>query len=268
MVENIFDVSGSVVLVSGASRGIGEAIALAFSERDANVIITGREQATLDETVSRINVGSGTVQGVVCDIADEQSIAAGIDQVIDSHGRIDTLVNCAGVNIRQPAEDYTAEDFDFIFNINLRGTFLISQRVGKQMIAQGGGSQINIDSLSTHAPLHQVVPYSMSKSGMSAMTRGLAGEWGPHGVRVNALAPGFILTDLTEKLWSSPKMQAWGNIVTPLRRLGRPVDMAGTAIFLASPASAFMTGQVLRVDGGASAAMRWPIADDFMVTED
>ncbi|MDH3451412.1 MAG: SDR family oxidoreductase, partial [Gammaproteobacteria bacterium] len=141
MVGNIFDVSDSVVLVSGGSRGIGEAIALGFSERDAKVIVTGRDEATLAETVKRVDGGKGSVESMVCDIAEEDSINSCVDKIIEKHGEIDTLVNCAGVNIRQPATDYTAEDYDFIFDINLRGTFLLSQKVGKQMIAQGGGSQ-------------------------------------------------------------------------------------------------------------------------------
>jgi len=267
MVENIFDVSNSLVLVSGGSRGIGEAIALGFCERDANVIVTGRDATTLADTVKRLDVGQGSVEGLVCDIAEEDSIEACVGRIIGKHGRIDTLVNCAGVNIRQPVTEFTATDYDFIFDINLRGTFLLSQQVGKQMIAQGSGSQINIDSLSSNAPVDQVVPYSMSKWGMSAMTRGLASEWGPHGVRVNSLAPGFTLTDLTQKLWSDPNMKAWGKVITPLQRMGVPDDMVGTAIFLASKASAFITGQVIRVDGGASAGVHWPIANDFQVSE-
>lgn len=267
MADDIFDIGGTVTLVSGASRGIGEAIARGFAERDAKVVITGRDPATLDETAARIDVGRGGVEGVVCDVADPGAIEACVERVMDMHGRIDTLVNCAGVNVRHPAADYTPDEFDFIFDINLKGAFFLSQRVGKHMIEAGGGSQINIDSLSTNAPLYNVVPYSMSKTAMSAMTRGLAMEWGPLDVRVNALAPGFILTDLTEKLWSSEHMRNWNNVVVPQRRLGTPEDMVGTAVFLASPASAFMTGQVLRVDGGASAGLRWPIADDFQTTE-
>ena len=266
MTDQLFDVSGQVVLVSGASRGIGEAIARGFAERHATVIITGRDAASIDAAATRINVGDGSVEGLVCDVADEGAITGCVDDVIARHGRIDTLVNCAGVNVRMPVEDYTSEDYDFIFNTNLRGAFQMAQRVGRQMIAQKGGSQINIDSLSTNAPLHKVVPYAMSKSGMSAMTRGLAAEWGPHGVRVNALAPGFILTDLTEKMWSDQNMRNWADVVTPAKRLGRPADMVGTAIFLACAASAFMPGQILRVDGGVSAAVRWPITGDFEIT--
>ena len=267
MSGSLFDLKGQVVLVSGASRGIGAAIAQGFAECDARVIITGRDQGTLDETVVRLGENGRKVSGVVCDVASADAISACVDEVIGQHGRIDTLVNCAGINIRKPAIDYTAEEFNRIFDTNLRGAFQMSQTVGRHMIDAGAGSQINIDSLSTHVPLYRVVPYSMGKSAMSAMTRGLAMEWGRFGVRVNALAPGFILTDLTEGLWSKPKMKNWNQVVAPLGRLGKPEDMIGTALFLASEASAFMTGQVLRVDGGVSAGMRWPIEDDFDTVE-
>lgn len=266
MADELFDVSDSVVLVSGASRGIGEAIAAGFAERDAHIIITGREQATLDETAQRLNIGKGSIDGIVCDVGDEESIQRCVAQVVEMHGRIDTLINSAGVNIRKPAVEFSGEDYDFIFDINLRGAFLMSVCVGKQMIAQGSGSQINIDSLSSKSPINQIVPYSMSKSAMSAMTEGLASEWGPHGVRVNSLAPGFIQTDLTAKLWSDPNMKSWGKVVTPLQRMGVPADLVGTALFLASGASAYLTGQVIRVDGGTSSSVHWPIADDYQIT--
>lgn len=252
---DLFNVADTIVLVSGGSRGIGLSMAEAFAERGAKVIITGRSESC-DQPLSYQR----------CDVADEASIKTCVEAVIAEHGRIDTLVNCAGVNKRMPAVDYTADEFDQIMNINLRGAFLMSQAVGKHMIKQGSGNQINIDSLSTYGGLTQVVPYAMSKSGMSSMTRGLALEWGKHGVRVNGLAPGFILTDLTKKLWSDPNMQAWNKTITPLGRMGSVDDLVGTAVFLASPAAGYMTGQTLRVDGGASAGINWPIAGDFRVT--
>jgi NAD(P)-dependent dehydrogenase (short-subunit alcohol dehydrogenase family) len=129
------------------------------------------------------------------------------------------------------------------------------------MVLRGSGCQINIASLNTDRPLKNVLPYAMSKSAIAHMTRGLALEWGPRGVRVNAIAPGFILTDLTRKLWSDETMLAWGMANTPLRRLGVPDDLVGTALFLASPAAAFLTGQTLYVDGGCSAGLAWPIPE-------
>jgi NAD(P)-dependent dehydrogenase (short-subunit alcohol dehydrogenase family) len=163
------------------------------------------------------------------------------------------------VNRRKPALDVSVDDFDFVMDINLRGAFLLSQAVGRHMIERARGSQINIASLNSDRPLKDVAPYAMSKAAMAHMTRSLALEWGPLGVRVNALAPGFILTDLTRQLWSDKTMQQWGNANTPQRRLGTPEDMIGTAVFLASPAAEFMTGQVLYVDGGFTAGSAWPI---------
>ena len=267
MVENLFDVSESIVLVSGGSRGIGECIAMAFAERGANVVITGRDYETLGETTKRINVGDGTTEGIVCDVTVPSSIDKCVDQMIETYGRIDTLINCAGVNIRKPVLEFSAEDYDFLFDINLRGAFLMSQKVGLQMIEQGGGSQINIDSLSSDKAIDQIVPYSMSKAAMTSMSKGLASEWGKYGVRVNSLAPGFIMTELTRALWMQERMQAWGKVVTPLQRVGQSGDLIGTAIFLASQASAFITGQIIRIDGGISAGIHWPIAEDFKVTD-
>jgi gluconate 5-dehydrogenase len=259
MSDELFSVSGQVVLVSGGSRGIGRAIAEGFASRGAQVVITGREEGTLAETAAAISHGNLKVKPFVCDVSKLEDIQQLVPAVVREFGRIDTLVNVAGVNRRKRVETFTPEDYDFILNINLRGLFFLAQDVGKQMIERKRGSIINIDSLNTYAPLKGVLPYAMSKAGVSMMTRGLATEWGPHGIRVNALAPGFILTDLTRKLWSQPHMQAWGIPNTPLRRLGEVEDMVGTCIYLASKASAFMTGQVLYVDGGMSAGLNWPI---------
>ncbi|QKV19059.1 SDR family NAD(P)-dependent oxidoreductase [Oricola thermophila] len=265
MTDALFDVSGTVVLVSGGSRGIGLAIAKAFLSRGAKVIITGRNEDTLRAACDAVTPAPFAMTYQPCDVADTDAISACVDAVIADHGRIDTLVNCAGINKRMPALDYTPEDFDRIIDTNLRGAFFMAQTVGRQMVKQGSGSQINIGSLSTYGSLAQVAPYGMSKSALSSMTRVMALEWGRHGVRVNEVAPGFILTDLTGKLWSDPNLQAWNKTVTPMGRMGAVEDLIGAAIFLASPAAAFLTGQVIRVDGGASAGINWPIDGEFTV---
>lgn len=265
MASNPFDVSNSVVLVSGGSRGIGLAIAKAFVAQGAKVIVTGRDEETLSAACSAVPPSPFCMTYRICDVADTDAITTCIDAVIGDHGRIDTLINCAGVNKRMPALDYTPDDYDRIMNTNLRGAFFMAQAVGRQMVDQGAGNQINIDSLSTYGSLAQVAPYGMAKSGLSSMTRVLALEWGKHGVRVNGLAPGFILTDLTETLWSDPNLQAWNRTVTPLGRMGTVEDLTGAALFLASPAAGFLTGQIIRVDGGASAGINWPIDGGFEV---
>jgi gluconate 5-dehydrogenase len=262
MSDTLFSVADQIVLVSGGSRGIGKGLAKGFAERDARVIITGREADSLQKTATEISVGRYPVESLMCDVAHPDQIDKTVAQVVADHGRIDTLVNVAGVNKRQRIESYTLEEYDFIVNINQRGAFYVAQQVGKQMLSQGKGSQIHIDSLNSDSPLPGVGPYAMSKSALKAMTRVMATEWGPRGVRVNGLAPGFILTPLTEKLWSDPTMQKWGIDNTPQQRLGTPEDLVGTAIFLASDASSFLTGQVIYVDGGMISAMSWPIPLD------
>jgi len=254
MTDSLFSVREKVVLVSGGSRGIGRAIAEGFSDRGAKVIISSRDASVLHDAAKAIGA-----EAIACDVADKQACESLVDRVIEEHGQIDTLINVAGVNRRKPALEINDDDYDFVMDINLRGAFRLSQLVGKTMLERGQGSQINIASLNNDRPLNHVAVYAMSKAGLVHMTRALALEWGGKGVRVNALAPGFILTDLTQELWSSPVMQDWGLSVTPMRRLGTPEDMVGTAVFLASEASAFMTGQCLFVDGGCSAGMEWPI---------
>ncbi|HEY7759907.1 MAG TPA: SDR family oxidoreductase [Burkholderiales bacterium] len=257
--DALFSVQDQVVLVSGGSRGIGRALAQGFAERGAQVIIGGREASVLEATARDISKGAKRVQTAVCDVAKPDDIARTVQAVIAEHGRIDTLLNVAGVNKRMRAESYGVEDFDWILDINLRGAFLMAQACGRQMIERKSGCIIGIDSLNTYAPLKGVLPYAISKSGVSMMTRGMATEWGRHGVRVNAIAPGFFPTDLSRKLWAQEKMARWGQAVTPLGKLGELKDLVGAAIFLASPAAAFITGQVLRVDGGVSAGIDWPI---------
>ncbi|MBI2803401.1 MAG: SDR family oxidoreductase [Planctomycetes bacterium] len=257
MYDSLFSVQDQVTLVSGASRGIGRAIAEGFAKRGARVIITGREAATLEKTAADIGA-----HPIVCDVASGKAIERLVQAALDKFGHIDTLLNVAGVNRRMRAENLSEDDYDFILNVNLKGPFLLSQTVGKAMLARGQGNQINIVSLNNDRPLKGVMPYAMTKIALSHMTRSLALEWGPRGIRVNAIAPGFVLTDLTKKLWSQPQMQAWGEANTPLIRLGQPDDMVGAAIFLASAASAWMTGQTVFVDGGFSAGLAWPIDFD------
>lgn len=260
MPDPLFSVADQVVLVSGGSRGIGAAIAAGFARREARVVISGRHETTLKETAADISRGAPhPVSDFVADVAERRAAQRLVDHVLGLHGRIDTLINVAGVNRRKPALEVSEEDYDFVLDINLKGAFQLSQCVAKGMMRQGAGSQINIGSLTTDRPLVNVAPYAMSKAALGQMSRALALEWGPSGIRVNTLAPGFILTDLTESLWSSPEMLAWGERNTPLGRLGRPDDLLGAALFLASPASAFLTGQTLYVDGGFGAGWRWPI---------
>ncbi|MDC1312147.1 glucose 1-dehydrogenase [Burkholderiales bacterium] len=259
MSDKLFSVKDQVVLITGGSRGIGKELASAFVDRNAHVIIAGRNKKTLEETATEISTVSNSAYAEICDVSKIEDVNALIKSVMTQHGRIDTLVSVAGINKRMKAESYTTDEYDYITDINAKGAWIIAQAVGKKMITQGSGSIINVDSLNTYAPLRGTTPYAMSKASVLMMTRGLANEWGRHDIRVNSIAPGFILTDLTKKVWSDETMQAWGRTNTPLKRLGKVSDLVGAAIFLASDASQFMTGQTLRVDGGFTAGINWPI---------
>ena len=259
MFDSLFSVKNQVVLITGGSRGIGKELASAFVSRDAQVIIAGRNKETLDKTATEISTSSNSVSVEICAVSNGDDVEASVESVMSQYGKIDTLVSVAGVNKRMKAEAYTDEEYDSITNINAKGAWITAQTVGRKMITQGNGSIINVDSLNTYAPLRGTTPYAMSKASVLMMTRGLANEWGRHGVRVNSIAPGFILTDLTKKVWADKTMRAWGKTNTPLERLGTVSDLVGAAIFLASDASQFMTGQTLRVDGGFTAGINWPI---------
>jgi gluconate 5-dehydrogenase len=258
--DELFSVGNKVVLVSGGTRGIGLAIAAGFARRGAIVIVTGRTAEGTAEAAAKLRGGAMFPPlGVVCDVARADQIKELAQTTLETFGRVDVLINVAGVNRRKPALEVTDDDFDYILGTNLRGAFLLSREIGHAMVARGAGCQINIASLNTDRPLKNVMPYAVSKAGIAHLTRSLALEWGPSGVRVNAIAPGFILTDLTRKLWSDETMHAWGEANTPQRRLGTPDDLVGAAIFLASQAAAFITGQILYVDGGFTAGFSWPI---------
>jgi NAD(P)-dependent dehydrogenase (short-subunit alcohol dehydrogenase family) len=259
MQDKLFSVADQVVLVAGASRGIGRALAEGFAERDAQVIIAGREADTLTQTAKEISTGRHPVSFEVCDVARPEDVAKLVKNVIGKCGRIDTLVSVAGVNKRMKAENYQMEEYDWIVNINLRGAFILAQAVGRHMIERKAGAIINVDSLNTYAPLTGVTPYAISKAGVLMMTRSLANEWGKHGVRVNSIAPGFFPTALSRNMWAQEKMTNWAKTNTPLGKLGDVKELVGAAIYLASPASAFVTGQTIRVDGGVTAGINWPI---------
>ena len=261
MACDLFSVKDQIVVVSGASRGIGRAIAQAFVDAGSTVIITGRVAETVAQAARQMTRGDGRAVAKTCDVSDPKAIGPFVAEVIAAYGRIDTLVNCAGVNNRKKIEDYSEEEYDFITNINIKGAFVMSQAVGRHMIAAGSGSIINIDSINSHTPLKRVGPYAMSKAAMHQMTKIMAMEWGPHGVRVNGIGPGFTRTELASTLWDDDNMRRWRDDNIPMGRVAEPEDMAGAAVFLASPAAKYVTGQTIYIDGGTLAGLFWPIPE-------
>ena len=244
-----FDLSGKICVVTGAGRGIGRGIAEALARAGATVVLTGRTAATLADTESAIGA---TASIVVADVASEPDVVALRDAVLARHGRIDVLVNNAGINpVWRGIEKISLADWQAIIDINLTGTFLCCKYLGGA-VGQGG-SVINMSSVAGHVGLTRSVPYCASKGGVEMLTKALALDWAKRGVRVNCLAPGYVDTDLTHALLSHETHGKPFLDHVPMGRFGTPREMAGAAVFLASDASAYMTGQSLVVDGGWTA---------------
>jgi gluconate 5-dehydrogenase len=246
----LFSVQGKVVYISGGSRGIGLAIGQALHEAGAKVVVSARTEQALTAT---------GLDYRVCDITDHGQIQRCVDDIVGRFGRLDVLFNVAGINFRHAAETFPEDKLDAILAVNVRGNFLVARASGKAMIRQGSGKIVNVASLHTHQSLNGVSAYGVSKGAIGSMTRALAVEWAKHNVQVNAIAPGIIRTDLNAKLWEDSTMLDWVKERTPAHRLGEPNDLIGAAIFLASGASNFITGQVLYVDGGFTAGQTWPL---------
>ncbi|MBI4553719.1 MAG: glucose 1-dehydrogenase [Candidatus Latescibacteria bacterium] len=249
MILDTFKLTDRVALVTGASQGLGEAIAVAFAEAGADVVLASRNLAKLEAVASRITALGRTAVPVQMDVSLRADHDRAVAAALDRWGRIDILVNDAGTNVRVPAEDFREDDWDVILNTNLKGTFFLTQLVGRQMIAQRRGKIINIASLTSITGLPNLAAYTASKGGIASLTRMLAIEWAKHGITVNAICPGYIKTPLTQAVLDSPR-GAYIESRVPIGRWGVPDDIAGTAVFLASGASDFMTGQLVVVDGG------------------
>lgn len=249
--STLFSVEDKVVHISGGSRGIGRKIAEAFHEAGAKVVVSSRSEADLKSTGLAYQV---------CDVTDAGQVERCVEAIAGQFGRLDVLFNVAGINFRHAAETFPVEKLDEILAVNVRGNYLMARACGRVMVEQKKGKIVNIASIHTLQSLAGVSVYGMSKGAIGSMTRALAVEWAAHNVQVNAIAPGFIITDLNRKLWDDPKMRDWAEDRTPVHRLGETSDLVGAAIFLASAASDFITGEVLSVDGGFHAGSTWPLA--------
>ncbi len=249
---NTFDLAGKVAVVTGGGRGIGRAVAGGLAAHGATVVLCGRTQATLDAAAAEIG---GDTLAHVADVASEADVLTLRDAALARFGRIDVLVCNAGVNaIYKGIETTTLQDWQTIIDVNLTGTFLCCKHLGGAMLDTGGGSVICISSVAGHVGLRKSAPYCASKGGVELLVRALALDWAAKGVRVNAIAPGYFETDLTAGMIASPAMSGRLLAATPMGRFGQDGDIVGAAVFLASDASAYVTGQSLMVDGGYTAA--------------
>jgi len=256
--ERYFSLNGRTALVLGASRGIGQAIAEALGEAGAHVILSARSADKLEAVATRIRERGNRASVQPIDVTSATSIRSGVDQSLQTHGGIDILVNVAGTNIRKRAEDYTEQEYDHVLNTNLKGIFQATQLVGAAMKKQNGGKIINIGSLTTTIAFPYLAIYAITKGALGQLSKVLAVEWAPFNIQVNVIAPGFIITDLNRQMWQKQEMLDWLAATQPNSRPGTPEDIAGLAVFLASPASDYITGQVIHVDGGKTAGSRWP----------
>jgi NAD(P)-dependent dehydrogenase (short-subunit alcohol dehydrogenase family) len=246
--------SGKTVLVAGASRGIGLAIAQAMAAAGAEVIVAARSIDTLKAVASELNG-----RFIALDLTSSDSIESAAEAV----GTVDVLVNVAGINSRKRFEEYSQAEIGAIFQTNLFGPMHLTQRIGRNMIERNaGGKIINVGSLTSLIGIPYISIYGSSKGAVAEWTRCLAAEWGQYDIQVNCIAPGFILTDLNRTMWQDEALQGWLKRSQPIPRLGTPEDISPIAVYLASAASDYMTGQVLAVDGGHSATSIWPFVPD------
>ena len=252
MTESLFDLSGKIAIVTGASRGLGQYFGRALARAGADLVITARRLESLEPFRGEIEAMGRRAVPLELDVRDHGSIRRMADAAEAACGRIDILVNNAGCNIRKPAVEVTWEDWNTILDTNLRGTFFVAQAVAGKMIPRGSGRIINIGSVTSVFGYAGLAPYCASRGGVKQLTMSLADDWGPFGITVNCLAPGWFKTKQNEALYAN---EAWVRYLCdriPLKRPGNPDDLDGAVVFLASDASQYITGQTLLVDGGIS----------------
>jgi gluconate 5-dehydrogenase len=252
MGDNLFDLSGKVAIVTGASRGLGEYFGRALARAGADLVITARKLDSLDPFRKEIEGMGRRAVALELDVRNYESIQKMAEAAEAAYGKIDILINNAGCNVRKPALEVGWDDWNLVLDTNLRGTFFVAQAVAKRMVPRRYGRIVNIGSVTAVFGYAGLAPYCASRGGVKQLTMSLADDWGPHGITVNCLAPGWFKTKQTEVLYQN---QQWVDYLTdriPLKRPGRPDDLDGAVVFLASDASQYITGQTLLVDGGIS----------------
>jgi Dehydrogenases with different specificities (related to short-chain alcohol dehydrogenases) len=250
MTYSRLELNGKVAVVIGGTSGIGLAIAKGMAEAGADVIPTSRRQDQVEAGAHEIEKRGRRSIRITSDVSDRASLQRVLDEAIKAFGKVDVLVNSAGRTKRAPTLDFTEEDWNGILDTNLTGTLRSAQVFGRHMLERASGSIINIASLSTFVALYEVAAYSASKAAVASLTKSLAIEWSQRGVRVNAIAPGVFRTPLNEKLLDETERGREFLLRTPMKRFGNVEELAGAAIFLASDAASFVSGEILSVDGG------------------
>lgn len=247
---DLFDLTGKTALITGSSRGLGYAIAEGMAQAGATVILNGRNAENLKETYDDFTAKGYPVHSALFNVTDESEIRAQVAHIQDTVGTIDILVNNAGIQYRQPLEEFDVQQWRNVIDVNLNGVFLTTQAVVQGMIAQQSGKIINIASLMSEVSRKTISAYTASKGAVKQLTRSMATEWAPHNIQANAIAPGFFATEMNTALINNPEFDGWVKGRTPAGRWGKPEELVGLAVFLASNASSFVNGQTIYVDGG------------------
>ncbi len=248
---SLFDLTGRTALITGSVRGIGFSLAEGLGEAGATVIVNGRQQPAVDEAVARLQEKGYKARGAVFDVADEAAVIAAF-QAFDEEGvEVDILINNAGIQFRKPMVELELKDWQRVLDTNLTAAFVVGREAAKRMIARGrGGKIINIASLVSEAARATVAPYTAAKGGIKMLTRSMAAEWAKFNIQANSIGPGYILTEMNTALIDNPEFDAWVKSSNPAGRWGKPEELAGTAVYLASDASNYVNGQIIYVDGG------------------
>jgi gluconate 5-dehydrogenase len=248
---SLFDLSGRTALITGSTRGIGFALAQGLGESGAKVIVNSRQQAAVDEAVAKLAAHGIEAIGAAFDVADEASVVAAF-AAFDHRGlEIDIVVNNAGIQHRKPMLELELKDWQRVIDTNLTAAFIVGREAARRMVARGrGGKIINIGSLTSEAARATVAPYTVAKGGIKLLSRAMAAEWAQFDIQANSIGPGYILTDMNEALVNNAAFDAWVKASNPAQRWGKPEELVGAAVFLASAASNYVNGQIIYVDGG------------------
>lgn len=242
-------------MVTGSTGGLGQEFAQALCENGATVILNGRNELKLEAQVRKFRESGYNVHGYPFDLRNSKQIESTIQDINDNIGVVDILVNNAGVTIRSPLENFNNDDWDTIIGVNLTGAYKVSKGVIKGMIAQNSGKIINIGSMQCELGRPGITPYAASKGGLKMLTKGMAVEWAKYNIQINGIGPGYFKTEMTQPLYKNPEFDQWLCSRTPSKRWGEPGELIGALLFLASPASNYVNGQMIYVDGGLLAAV-------------
>ena len=251
----LFDLSGRTALVTGSSRGLGRAMAEGLGRAGARLLINGTDAETVATAVSEMRLAGLSAEALAFNVTDETAVKAAFE-TLDRRGiGVDILVNNAGIQFRKPMVELDTADWQRVIDVNLTAAFVIGREAARRMIARGQGKIINIGSLTSALARATVAPYTVAKGGIKMLTQAMAAEWAASGIQANAIGPGYMLTDMNEALITNEQFNAWVVGRTPSRRWGRPDELIGTAVFLASSASDYVNGQIIYVDGGMLAVL-------------